>query len=258
MDVSFELDSGNKVYVFPDVELKLKILKNRLTLYLGTDGGVKRNSFKRLSEHNPFITTIIPKQNTVDRWRLYGGIAASISSYVDFSISMESRNTRRMPFFVNDTSTQQNKELFNQFTVVYDDAKEVHGLAEILFKTGKRFMILLKGNYYQYTMDKEKEAWHKPQYDVSLTGKYNLQDKFLFDAGVIVYGKSYAKTYENDDVVPDEIRGFADINLGLEYRYSKNLSGFIQLNNITNNEYFRWYNYASQRFNFLIGASYAF
>jgi len=255
---NFEVDSVTKVYVRPLAEIRVNIIKEILNAYIGVSGGLQRNSFKTLSDQNPFITSVIPMRYTEDKFRLYGGINARAGSYFDFNLSLESRNTRDMPFFVNDTSTARNRDLFNQFTVVYDDAKEIHGAAEIVFHKDDKINIIFRGNYYQYTMDSEKEPWHKPKYDLSLTGKYSIQEKFLVGAGIIAYGKYAAKTYEDGVVVPEEVKGFADVNLGLEYRYSKNLSGFLNLNNITNNQYFRWYNYASQRFNFLIGASYSF
>ena len=258
VNASFVLDTVSVINIAPIVEIKVNIIKDVLSAYVGTSGGVQRSSFKYLSDQNQFITSVIPMDWTKEKIRVYGGITARAGKYVNFNLSVEGRNMENMPFFVNDTSTARNKDLFNQFTVVYDDTKEVHGLAEIIFQKDEKLMVALKGNYYQFSMDKEKEAWQRPDYDVSLSGKYNIQDKFIIGAEVIAFGKYYAKTYENRVVVPVEVEGFVDLNVSLEYRYSKNLSGFINLNNLTNNQYYKWYNYASQRFNFMIGATYAF
>jgi hypothetical protein len=45
----------------------------------------------------------------------------------------------------------------------------------------------------------------------------------------------------------------ADINLGLEYRYNKRLSAFIQMNNLASQRYNRWYNHPVQIFQFMGG-----
>jgi hypothetical protein len=50
-----------------------------------------------------------------------------------------------------------------------------------------------------------------------------------------------------------ELGFIADANLGLEYRYNKRLSAFIQLNNLASQGYMRWYNYPVQRFQFMGG-----
>jgi hypothetical protein len=53
-----------------------------------------------------------------------------------------------------------------------------------------------------------------------------------------------------------ELKGYVDANLGFEYRY-KQLSGFVQFNNIAAAKYQRWNYYPSQRFNFMIGLTYS-
>ncbi|MFN6038885.1 MAG: hypothetical protein ACK452_10500, partial [Bacteroidota bacterium] len=55
---------------------------------------------------------------------------------------------------------------------------------------------------------------------------------------------------------PKNLTGIADINIGAEYRYSKFLSAFINLNNLGNFRYYRWENYPTQRFNFMVGFSF--
>ncbi len=51
---------------------------------------------------------------------------------------------------------------------------------------------------------------------------------------------------------------YADISLGVDYRYSKILSFWIQVNNLTATRYMQWYNYPSYRINAMAGASLAF
>jgi outer membrane receptor protein involved in Fe transport len=56
---------------------------------------------------------------------------------------------------------------------------------------------------------------------------------------------------------PIELQGIADINLGLEYRYNKILSGFLRLNNIGNTRYYKWNNYPVQGFSVMAGFTYS-
>ena len=55
-----------------------------------------------------------------------------------------------------------------------------------------------------------------------------------------------------------ELDGVFDINLNFEYRYTKKLSAFIQLNNITSSPYKKWDDYPTQRFGVLGGLTYSF
>jgi outer membrane receptor protein involved in Fe transport len=51
---------------------------------------------------------------------------------------------------------------------------------------------------------------------------------------------------------------FVDLNIGVDYRYSKNLSAFIQLNNLANNRYDRFVNYPVYGINILGGFTFTF
>ena len=50
----------------------------------------------------------------------------------------------------------------------------------------------------------------------------------------------------------------ADVNLGLEYRYNKRISAFLQLNNLASQRYMRWYNYPVQIFQVMGGVTFRF
>lgn len=255
---TLRMDSLTQFHFYPKVEGKVTIIDNTLIAFLGMKGNFKRNSMEEMNEENPFIISTLPLEYINNRFEIYGGINSRIGRNLDFMLQLDGASINNRPFFVNDTSTFRNKTLFNQFTVVYDNIRRIHGKAEFIYQLGTRYRIVLEGDFYQYTMNTEKEAWHTPEYKVALSGKYNLRDKFIIKGEVTLYGKSYAKTYVNDAVVPEELNAFVDINAGLEYRYSKRLSGFVNLNNLANARYYRWNNYISYGFNFLAGLSYSF
>jgi hypothetical protein len=124
----------------------------------------------------------------------------------------------------------------------------------------------LRGKYNNYFLDNENKPWHKPTLEINLSADYNMQDKIWIKAEVFTCSKTYARTFEKTvsvpvttiSEVPVELKGFADINLGVEYRYTKLLSAFINFNNILGQRNFRWYNYPSYRFNVMLGVTYSF
>ena len=62
---------------------------------------------------------------------------------------------------------------------------------------------------------------------------------------VFYIGKQYA--------IAGQLPGMVDLNLGVDYRYSKLFSLYVELNNMANYKYQRWYNYPSQGIWFLGG-----
>lgn len=252
------VDSLSRFHFYPLVEAAVTILPNTLKVYLGLKGGLERYHFKALSDENPYLIAAPQMRFTSEKYNLYGGISTRIGKFVDWMVQIAGSGNDNLAFFVNDTSTKRNKDLMNQFTVIYDDGEIIHGTTEVTFQKTDQLQFSLMANYYQYILDHESEAWHKPAFDMMLAGKYNLQEKFVLSASLICYGKAYAKTWEDGLEETITLKGYLDVNLGVEYRYNKNLSGFIQLNNLTNKSYYRWNHYASQKLNGLIGVTYAF
>ena len=72
---------------------------------------------------------------------------------------------------------------------------------------------------------------------------------------IIAIGNRYAKSYD-ESIEFIKLDPFIDLNLGIEYRYSRILSAFVSLNNITSSEYYIWNQYPAYRFNFLVGFTY--
>lgn len=52
--------------------------------------------------------------------------------------------------------------------------------------------------------------------------------------------------------------GAVDLNLGSEFRITKNFNLWVQFNNVFNNKYERWNQYEAYGFNFLGGITYSF
>jgi outer membrane receptor protein involved in Fe transport len=73
---------------------------------------------------------------------------------------------------------------------------------------------------------------------------------------VFAFSSRYAKVYE--PAGEKKLKGFVDANLGIDYRYSKIFSLFLNFNNIGAVRYYYWDNYPSQRFNLLGGLTYSF
>jgi hypothetical protein len=256
VDASIATTTGasSKLHFYPNIEASLAIIPKILKIYGGFTGGLSKNSFKSISDENPYITTTSPLGFASKQFEIYGGINSSLTKSIDFNASISNASTDNMPLFVNDTMNPAH----NIFTVVYDKVNLLKISAGFLFKYDEKMNIALAANLYRYSTDKEAEAWHKPGFDASLTIRYNISNKIVCRAEVYTFTKMYAKTFANGVMKSEEISGMVDINLGLEYRYSKILSGFINLNNLGAMRYQNWYNYPNQRFSFMAGVTYAF
>ena len=201
---------------------------------------------------NPYF--VFPfKVNTTQMKIFSGGFRGNFSSQMSFNFRLNYSDVSDMYFYVNDTSF---KESENRFTIVYDDVQLMNLLGELSYKHTEKLNFLLKANYYSYYLDKIAKPWHKPDYEISFNTRYNLKNKILLDANIFAIGKRYVQEYNPIESI-EELDAIIDINLGLEYKYSKILSGFIRLNNIGASKYYKWNYYPSQSFNMMLGVTYS-
>jgi hypothetical protein len=241
-----------KPHFYPEGLLQINMVEGILMPYFGFDGRLQVNNFRSMAEENRYITPGLKVDNTSHKIRGYVGFKGSFSKEISYDLIGSYSVIDKMPFFVNDTT----QILGNTFDVVYDNLQLIRIHGELNYRQTERLSTLLSLTYDSYIMDGIEHPWHKPNLVVSLDEKFNLKNKIIVDAGLYYVGKRYAPGTQLDaDIIT--LKGFVDLNLGLEYRYTKILSGFVRLNNILGTRYQVWNQYPGMGFNLLFGFTYA-
>lgn len=254
-DLSFVGDSLSKAYLFPFAEASLEVIDDALTVYAGINGSVQRNGFDVLSDQNPFVQSVLPLQYTREKFRFYAGARARAGRLINLYASFKTSFVDNEAFFVNDFSQYPG----NRFTVIYDDATHMGGRFEAEYNKASKLNIKAFVAFDSWTMDAEAEAWHKPASTIGASAKYNLGDKIITKASLELRGKQYARLVNADNQpYAMQVNGFTDLSLGVEYRYTKLLSAFLNLNNILGSRNYYWYDYPGYRFSVMGGVAYAF
>lgn len=241
--------------LYPKISMQYNIIDYFLIPYIELNGSYKANSYKDVYTENPYISPNLNIKPTDNRLNFNIGFRGNISSKVAFNVKAEVTDISNQYFYVNDT----NSLLQNKFIVVYDHVQRTRFLGEISYKTSEKLQLGLKGNYFVYKMTDELKPWHMPNYNISLSARYNLDDKIITTANVFALGKRYAGQFNNQGkvILDKELQGIVDVNLGFEYRFSKIFSAFADLNNLGAMRYYKWNNYPTQRFNIMLGITYA-
>jgi uncharacterized protein YxeA len=253
LNLIFENQYGElKFYMYPDAELSINIAKDVLVGFVGLKGQIREHSYRSIAEENPFIRPDLKVRNTLASASIFGGLRGSLGANASFIAKAEFTQFKYDYFFVNDTST----ELQNQFAVVYDNTQRFNLYLETNYDYSQSLSFALKANYNNYHLDKEAYAWNRPNFDLTFSTKYNLRNKILVNLDVISIGKRYAKLYDKVEN-KKELPGIVDFNIGLEYRYTKILSAWLKVNNLTASKYYMWNNYPTQGLNLMVGITYS-
>ncbi|MES2560286.1 MAG: hypothetical protein V4590_11125 [Bacteroidota bacterium] len=249
----FNDSTGTTFYFFPVAEAGLNIIKNSLTTYVGITGNLQRNTYRSIANENPFVRSA-GFRNTINSFELYGGLKGIISPQTSFLINLSLANMQNLLFYIGDSTN-----LYSQ-KVIYDTKNSsVFNLkTELNHEFGTSFILGFVMNYYSYSISIDA-PYSRPTFTTQLNLGYNMGDKFLWKASVFTMNKRESGVEVAPNVInPVTLKGLVDMNLGLDYRYTKNISLFVNLNNLTNNQYQRWVNLPVYGFNVMGGLTVSF
>jgi hypothetical protein len=150
--------------------------------------------------------------------------------------------------------------------VVYDRVDILDLSGELNYRQKEALSFTARVDVFTYATKVQQEAWNLPPYQLSFGARYDMRSKLIVKAEAQFLGKRpayrLAGPLENGVLVVQseqvDLDGFLDLYLGLEYRYTKRLSLFIDLSNLSASKYERWYRHPVQRSLLLGGVTYAF
>ncbi len=260
-DIVFNGENGKtKAHIYPDIEVKYSMFNDIFIPYAGLGGGMKQITFKSLTNENEFLIPNIELRNEGEI-NVYGGIKGTLSKRLGFNIGGKFGRITNKALFVTDTTFSAG----NKFKPIYDTMNIAMLEGSMSYQLSNKIKIDGIARFNSYNVFTNSYAWNLPQLEFVLRGSYNLYDKFLFNLDVnlehgrkaLVYAPGAGITEENQQFILD--LGFiVDANVGVEYRYNKRISAFVQLNNFASQQYMRWYNAPVQQFQALGGVTFRF
>ena len=242
----------NKLHVYPRINAEYKLIENKLIAFGGLDGEMQKNTLRTFSKENPYLNSNVALAHTNKTSDFYAGFKGGLKGGLSYKIKASSANYKYLYFFNNairDTS---------KFDVLYDKGNvNVLNLGgELNYEASNKFRLGLAGAYYKYTMSKLEQAWHRPTFTGSVLATYNLNQKMYFNADFYYISGLRGKNYVSGQEV--KLKGIADLNLKVDYLFSKQFSAFIEANNILSQKYQRYLYYSNKGINILAGLTYSF
>lgn len=254
LQVDYRFGGTTKLHFYPIIKLEASLLEEQVVVYAGMEGGLEKVRFEGLSMENPFVNSVLDLDYTNHAYDIFGGVKGRLSEIFDFNLGLKYSRVENLPMFVNDSSNI----LGNTFDVIYDDAGLFKVYADFGFRSKNDFGLLFRAAYNGYSMDNEEKAWHLPAFELSLEAYYIVKEKLTLKANIHSQGGTYARTFEQQQLVAKQLSSWFDLGLGGEYQINKQFSVFLNLNNLLNNGYFKWYQYPVQKINVMAGLGFSF
>lgn len=256
LDFVIDAHQRTKAYIYPVAEVKYSMFNDIFIPYFGLRGGLKQNTYRGLTRENEFVLTNLALRNENTQIDFYGGIKGTLSKRMSFNAAASFANVRDKALFVTDTTYS----IGNKFNVIYDTVRIATIEGSLSYQFNEKMKIDGLGRYNSYMLNANAFAWNLPRFQFMVRGHYNLFDKFIVNLDLNMEEGRKALVYAAGDKVTEvdgqfvrDLGFLTDVNLGLEYRYNKRISAFIQFNNLASQRYFRWFDYPVQVFQVMGG-----
>jgi hypothetical protein len=261
------LKPGAELHLYPDVSFGFNIVPSYVSFFAGLNGRLEKNDPASVIGINPYLagdTTLFRLKNTSYPLIISAGIKGNNGFGGNYIISASYSIVNNLMFFSNLVYPviPDPAELGNFFLPVNDDAEVMNVHGEVTGQIGDKISFRGIANWNKYTLTKSDHAWNRPDWDGTISVKYNLRDKIIASADLTALGKYNLVAYRYDLLLPPTQLSFTkpahfNLNIGAEYRYTKILSVWAKINNISFNRYYEWAYYPTQRFLLMAGFTYS-
>ncbi len=246
-----EFGNNSNFHIYPHVSANYNLSTIDAVVYASLSGRMKKNSLRDFYQENPFIGDNIRIFNTNEKINLTAGIRGKIDVKNTYQINIQHQSLSRAAYFV------ARNDAYRTYDVLYDgpDAAQTHISLQYNHVSSEKLRIFAGMDYTIFKLDTIQYAWHRPTSIVRLGSTYNIANKFLIDAELYSYSKMKGREING---TAKTIKGGVDLNLGIDYRYSKIISVYLNLNNLLSYKRETFNYYTGLGFQAMLGASFRF
>ncbi len=258
----------SKFFIYPNIEASYRLVDEILIAYGGIKGDLIQNSYYDFANENPFVSPDLFIVPTDQRYKGFIGLKGKLSNNVSYNIKGNYYSEGNKALYkANETSADvvalENYQYGNSFGVVYDDVTTFSVAGELNIDVNRNFTLGIKGEYFNYSVDNQAEAWNLPDITGSVFLDYQISEEWYAGGSLYFVGerkdqRSVTGTLIGVQPVTVTLDSYFDANAHLGYKINGQLSVFGKVNNIANQNYERWLNFPVQGIQFLAGATYQF
>ena len=253
--------------IFPQIKATKELVKDILLVYGGLRHSKQMHTLKSLSDENPYIhsygvnQTILSGNDTLqnlkmtDMHELYVTMRTVLDKGEVFSGSLAYAIIQNFTHFIGLVNNN-----YNRFQIDYVDVKQFHVNLNYVRKINEIIDLNANANYYNWDI----EVYHKPNFTCDLSMPINLRNKIKVTPSLSYIGNRRAMMINFDSALLSIYPDFENLpaqfhmNLAMYYNYTKNISAYLRLNNLTDSKQDVWFGYREVGFNGIFGLNYSF
>lgn len=228
-------DNGKFVWL-PNVFAEAYIAENVFAFQAGWVGRYTKNTYRNLSNTNPYLAPFTAQLNTKEI-EYYGGIKGTLGKHFNFNAKAGYITYNNAPLLINDTATDGKAFVVSNETSMKNF--RIHG--DVSYVSKEKFTVTAGITYNGYTgMKSNAKAWNTLPLEFTSSLRWWAFKQVLIKADFYAFSGSF---YLDKGNVARAFKPGSDLSAGAEFKISKMFSAWMDVNNILNNKYQRWNNY---------------
>lgn len=248
------VNNRDEFSIFPDAELLLRLWGDGLQVFGGATGDLRKNTYRSMSEYNPFLQIRASRlRNTV--WReFYGGVKGN-TGWLNYEGRISYGKAADLALFQTQYDSIGRPGI-TRFRTVYDTAQVFGVSATVNVQVSDMLTVGGTASYRTFELSNENEPWGLP--NLELNGRILYRP---YDGKITLKGELYVADdipFRNQENQPNFTEGLFDLNAGAAMQITNNIGIFLDVNNILNNRRQRWLDYPILGINVLGGLSVRF
>jgi hypothetical protein len=242
-------DQG-QFHLLPNFMADISTSDQRLTIQLGWISYYNKGSYQRYESINPWLAQPDNLLNTRIQER-YVGIKGALDNHFTYSAKVGFQEFWNMPLFINDSIDGKTFVISNESSM-----EDLQAHAEIGYTLGEKFTATAGVNINQYTnLHYNAKAYGLLPYELNANLRWEVVRGIWLKADLWQFNAGYYRGLHGNYYRAGT--GF-DLNAGVEFRVTRQVNLWLQMNNLLNDKYQRWNQYEVYGFNILGGVVFAF
>ena len=263
-------DFSSLLLYYPKIEIFYNKSGSTISPYLISNGGVHQNTYKTLSESNPFLAPTTSLAPTFNKYNAKVGIRSSLASILNFDLGFIFDQIENFTYFVrlpyDNTNEEFSYRLSNSFQSQYAYT-DVYGFnAAIQIDLTKNNFVRFKTVYRIFDSNKEEYLWNVPALEMNWESQFKFKDRFLFSLNGTFWGDRKAALHPiflqqdlNDvQIIPEDLPFFIRSTAHITYKISDQFDVFVKGRFSTKGVNGRWAYYPEPPMLLVGGVTYKF
>lgn len=219
--------------VYARADITAELVKKHLWIYGNLDGGNNFTTYENLIRTIPWLGPGLTIKSTNIPYSATIGFRGEMLDRLEFNIKGGITKFENAPYFFNREDNLNTNPIHNLLQVGYTNFTRSGLTGEIIWNstdiTGG-----LKASFYNFKADEGMKAWDQASTTINLFARYNYRERIIAGADVEYCGKREVRSLGGDLYLP----AYNKLNLRGAYVYDKNLSFYLDVNNLFNSREF--------------------